>query len=301
MEKKDQSNEINIFNILELIYQERKTLLSFIAFFFFVTYLYFKLSPNEYFSEITFSPPADSNIFTVNNHQDILKEGSTSLYKRFLTKFTSKKVQIEVLKKNKEFLSLYKDNYDKFKYEFLIDYIKKIEKIIPKVNNKDNSNKIIFDPLRFSYSFINKDENVVTSFLRDLYIESNNLALVELKEDLKSLKKSKILELESSYRIASSLAIEKSNFGEIAFYPNESIIPEWFLYGSKALLKEKNELLPQTDSYGVNFDIQFATLDKDPTPAKLKPSRKFQIYIVSLVLGFIFGFLFISFRQYKKS
>ena len=269
-----QKDEIDIRMLVYTLFEKKFLIAGLTGFITILGFIYSLTFSTSYQATTSVISTSENSIININR-LIYVNETKNSVFKSFLSTVLSPELQKKVFLEN-DFLSQFNkdnnpiDDVDKF-IEGVLSSIRVIE---PKLNVKEKGLYLSEKP--YSISFTGSDEKAVSSYLNALIEQADKENIMklsklnklmisirlddiskEIADQLKIEKNSRLNEIETlteAAKLANSLNIIENNLNifkdinavNIAI-GNSNNLPEWYLYGEKALLKRINILKNRTN------------------------------------------------------
>ena len=270
---------------------EKKFLIAGLTCFITILTLIYTLTLSKNYQTTSSFTSATSSSISIINRLTYLDETKNSIFTSFLTLVSSEKLQKNVFLEN-DFLTAFNKNNNSIEDidAFISNILNSIKINTPNLNASDM--EIYLDEKPYSVSFTGSDKKAISSYL-DILIEQadkeNIMELVRLNKQktrmrlneisvqietitnqAKKNRLNQIVALTEAAKLAKSLGIVENNLNifkdinavNIAIGDSNNL-PDWYLYGEKALL-ERIEILanrPSDDPYIP--ELVYLNIEKD--------------------------------------
>jgi len=247
------------------------------------------LSPN-YLATTSFTSAPSSSI-TALNRLLYLNETKNSIFTSFLSSVSSRKLQKKVFLEN-DFLTVFNKNNKPIKDidAFISNILDTIKINPPKLKASDMA--IYLDEKPYSISLTGPDKNAISSYLNMLVDEADkenvlaleklnkqktsirldeiSIEIAKLLEKEKKIRLNQIITLTAAANLAQSLGIIENNLRifkdinavNIAIGESNNL-PDWYLYGQKALLQRIDILVNRSSDEPFIPELIFLNIEKN--------------------------------------
>ena len=247
------------------------------------------LSPNYKATTSFISAPSSS--ITATNRLIYLDETKNSIFTSFLAYVSSYELQKKIFLEN-DFLTVFNKNNKPIEDidAFISNILDSIKINPPKLKASDMA--IYLDEKPYSVSITGSDKKAISSYLNMLIEQADkenilalaklNKELIDIRLDEISIESTKLLETEKRTRLnqiisltaaanlANSLGIIENNLNifkdinavNIAIGESNNL-PDWYLYGEKALLQRIDILVSRPDDFPYIPELIFLNIEKN--------------------------------------
>ena len=305
-----QEDEINLRTLVYSLFEKKFLIAGLTVFITILAFIYSLTLSTSYQATSSFSSAPSSSIANINR-LTYLKETKNSIFTSFLTSVSSQKLQKKVFLEN-DFVTIFNKNNDPIEDidEFMSNILGSIKISTPKLKAADMA--IYLNEKPYSISFSGSDKYAISGYLNMLIEQADKENILQLSKlnkqkihirlDEISIEISRLLQqakenrlndiliLGEAAKLAKSLGVIENNLNifkdinavNVAISGSDNL-PDWYLYGEKALLQRMAILVNRSSDAPYIPELVDLNIEKNRLNLELSENNLSSVTSINLI------------------